>query len=120
MQALDEGGSGGGGTASNASNQNGMNQLLPLMEAQEGVEYWLTNHVLIPGGMVFSGVVVAGVGVVATVAVCSTVAGCLLSPITGGVALAGAGLALEGVYYGFTQKVWDPTTGKSCGANGCN
>jgi RHS repeat-associated protein len=89
----------------NLSNLNG---LLPAAELQERFENWTTNHVVIPAAMVTTGVIVAGSGVVATTGLCATVVGCLLSPITAGVALSGAGLALEGVYYAFTQKFWVP------------
>ena len=80
----------------------------------------LGQRLFIGGGMVFSGAIVAGAGVVSTIGVCATGVGCLASPITVGVALAGGGLALEGVYYGFTGTFWNPSTGKSCGPNGCN
>jgi len=89
----------------------GFNQFKPMMEAQEGAESWVTRRIIIPSAMVITGGVVAYGGAVATVAVCATVAGCVASPITAGVALAGVGLAAEGVYYGITQKIWNPLSG---------
>ena len=87
----------------------GFDELIPLFEAQEWLEFQVTNRVLIPGALIGSGLVVAGVGGVATAAVCSTGVGCLLSPVTGGVALAGLGLAGEGVYYGIHQRFYFPS-----------
>lgn len=85
-----------------------VNQIKPALEVQERAEFWLTNHALIPAAMVISGGVLAYGGTAATVALCATGAGCLLSPITGGVAVAGVGLAAEGVYYGVTGKIYNP------------
>jgi hypothetical protein len=118
-----------GGTAANnpANNTSQINQLRKDLEGLSELEVLsssvfskYTQRVLVSGGMVFSGAIVAGAGVVGTISACATVVGCLVSPITVGVALAGGGLALEGVYYGVTGTFWDPRTGKSCGPNGCN
>jgi RHS repeat-associated protein len=86
----------------------GFNQLKPASEAQETVEFWVANHIAIPGAMIASGAVLAYGGAVASIGLCATIAGCVASPITGSVAVAGVGLAAEGVYYGITQSIWDP------------
>jgi len=86
-----------------------VNQLKPLMDAQEDLEYWGTQHVIIPGAMIFSGAVVALGGAGATVGACATGIGCLASPVTVGVALAGGALVVEGVHYAIHPgTIWNP------------
>jgi RHS repeat-associated protein len=81
-----------------------------------------SQRALVSGGMIFSGAIVAGATATAQVGLCLTtgpfcaVAGIATVPTIAG----GLGMAAEGVYYGITGTLWNPSTGKSCGANGCN
>ncbi len=98
-------GSGGGGNGLD----NGMRQLAPAMEAQEDLEFIVTNDYLLPVAMIGTGAVVAVGGAVATVALAEAgPIGWALMPITASVALSGAALAVEGGYYGVTHRFINP------------
>jgi hypothetical protein len=80
----------------------------PLIEAQEQAELFVTQRILLPGMMIFTGVVAAGAGFVATGVVCATALGCLASPVTLSVAVGGLVLADEGIYYAINGKFFVP------------
>ncbi len=103
----------GGGQPHNGESRphrsrDGFEQLAPLMEGQEGIEVIVTNRIIIPLAMVGTGLAVTYVGVEATIGVCATVYGCVLAPVTIGVAVGGLALAGEGIYYGIHQKIYNP------------
>jgi hypothetical protein len=75
-----------------------------LLEAQERAELFVTNRVLIPGGMFLGGVTVFVVATSATVTACATVVGCVAALGTVPAATGGLWLAYQGGYYALYQR----------------
>jgi len=90
---------------------NGINGLLPLMEAQEQLELFVTNRILIPGLMITGGAVLIQAAGEAQVGACveGVGVGCfVVAPFTGSTAAAGGAFIFEGIYYGIYQKIYVP------------
>jgi hypothetical protein len=102
-------------TTGNSGNQStgngGIDGLKPLIEAQELLESFVTNRILIPGLMITGGLVVikgAGEGQVGA-CVGGVGVGCfVVAPFTGSVAVAGGAFIFEGIYYGIHQEIYVP------------
>jgi RHS repeat-associated protein len=97
------------GGSTSANNQNLPQNLTTLMEAQEKLELFVTNRILIPGGMILGGLTVAGSAGLVSLGACSTGVGCLALVGTVPAMAGGLGLAFEGGYYFINGQFYDPT-----------
>jgi RHS repeat-associated protein len=89
--------------------ENGFTGLEPLMSLQDTIDLYSVTHFIAPFAMIGSGLAVAAVGGIATFAACAGGGvGCLLSPITAGVLVAGLALAAAGTDYLTTGTMYTP------------
>jgi hypothetical protein len=86
--------------------------LRAMSELEHAVEFPIVNRVLVPVAMVTTGGVVMAGGVATIAGGCATVLGCAVALPVGGMAIVGGGfLSFEGIVYGVTGTMYDPSTG---------